>query len=400
MSLSTLLSPRVITLNFVDNYLETAYDKYTQYSDVLLHGDKFRVICRESRYDVALYNHMLLAIAYSILSCSTFSQCDAVFPKLHSIVYDDWKAIVSQLAYITDVLLPDLDQSTENNLLFAIDKLISFHVLGLECIIHGLLRHHNPKILRFLKNPLLLLCYPSILPHLTVLFLSLEELDAASQLVHWQANESPETPPATIVSTKSGRVIFIPNTKSLYHCLLPTLLQEVILFLLKEPVVTKQKIYYHWIEEAYNHKHDQMMIRFLLKACNDSPLPGTVKRWMIVLHIIKRFPSTSNLLSLFQDWLFNLSSSDANVLDPIISIMIYSSNKCVQLFEVILRFLTKALKDLADRERSRARRNLRTGMALLVGTKRYIPSSKYFYQFIPENAQRLYARLFERTPKS
>lgn len=400
MPSSTLLSPRVITLNLFDNYLEVAYDKHRQYSSIFLHDDEFRGICRRCRHEIALYNHLLMAFIYSILSCSTLSQYEIVFLKMHSLVYDDWKTVISQLAYITDVLLPDLNQNTENSLLFIIDRLISFHVLGLECIIHGLLRCPNPKILRFLKNPLLLSCYPRILPHLTALFLSLEELNFASQLVCWQTTESPKTLPATIIATKSDRVIFIPNIKNFYHCLLPILLQEVILFILKEPVSVKQKIYYRWIEETYNHKHDQIMIRFLLKSCSDSPLPGTVKRWMIVLHIIERFPSVSNLLSLFQDWLFNLSSSDANVLDPVISIMIYSSNRRVQLFETILRFLAKELKNLTDKERSRARRNLKTGMALLVGTKRYILSSNYFYQFIPESSQKLYARLFEMTPKS
>lgn len=399
MPYSALLSPRLITLNLLDNYLEVAHDKYGHYSDTFLRDSEFRMICRKSRYDVALYNHLLLAIIYSILACNTSSQCEAIFPKLHSLVYDDWKVVNSQLIYIVDVLLPNLNQNTENNLLFIINKLISFHVLGLESIIHGLVKHSNPKIVQFLKNPLLPSCYPRILPHLTTLFLSLEEFDFASQLIYWQTTRYPRLLAATTIPTKSGGVIFIPNINNFYPCLLPTLLQELILFLLEEPVSIKQRIYYRWMEETYKHKHDQMLIRFLVKACSDSPPPGTVKRWMIALNIIERFPSTSNLLALFQDWLFDLSSSDTSVLDPAISIMIYSSNKCVQLFETILQFLAKEVKNLLDTERSGARRNLKTGMALLVGTKQYIPNSKYFYQFIPENSQRLYARLFERTSK-
>lgn len=397
MNYVTLLSSRATTLNLSDNYLEMAYNRHKQYSDIPMHGGKFREIYRKCRYDPALYNHLLLTIICSILTCSTLSQCEAMFTKLHGLVYDDWKAVNSQLVYITDALLPNLNQNAENNLLFIIDRLISFHATGLEGIICNLMKHFNPTIIRLLKNPLLLLCYPRILPHLAALFLSLEEADFASQLISRQITEPHGSPMVTTIPTNSGQIIFIPNIKNFYHHLLPTTLQETILFILREPVWIRQKTYYRWIEETYIHKHDQVMIRFLLKSCSDSPLPGTVKRWMMVLHIVERSPSHSNLMALFQDWLFDLSSSDANVLDPAITIMIYSSNKRIQLFEAILRFLVKTLKSITDKERSRARRNLRTGMALLVETKRYIPDSSYFHHFMSENSQRLYKRLFERT---
>ena len=109
---SALLSPRTVILNRADNYLQTAHDRYMQYSKVISHEEEFRMACRKCRYDAALYNHLHLAIIYSILACTTLSQCEAMFLKLHCLVHDDWRS-TPILVHVTDILLPDLNQSTE-----------------------------------------------------------------------------------------------------------------------------------------------------------------------------------------------------------------------------------------------------------------------------------------------